>query len=61
MKVSVKDGKISIQTKTRKRLERFGEVEIVGESKGFELDFIKKTDILPQAYFSYPFTGWWIA
>ena len=27
-----------------KRLERFGEVRIVGETNGFGLDFVKKTE-----------------
>ena len=41
----MKDGEIIIYTTTRKRLERFYEVRIVHETKGFGLDFVTKTDI----------------
>ena len=42
MKVSANDGKTSNQTTMGKRLERFGEVEIVDETNGFELEFMGK-------------------
>ena len=39
---SITDGKICKLTPIRKRFERFGEVEIVDETKSFRLDFVKK-------------------
>ena len=44
MKVFIKDGKISNQSTMGKRLERFGEVGIIGETNGFGLDFFEKTE-----------------
>ena len=44
VKLSVRDGKISNQTTMGKRSGRFGEARIVDETKGFGLDFLKKTE-----------------
>ena len=36
--------KFSNETTLGERLERFGEVRIVGETNGFGLDFVEKTE-----------------
>ena len=45
VKLSVQDGKISIETTMGKRLERFSEVGIADVTNGFGLDFVEKTEI----------------